>query len=101
MSESIRQKIILSINRALLGEVFPRLMAVACKIYEEKKFELIFFVSEPLDAEEVEAMSCVETEVIADFDADYDISHSISVSSFDEIDGFDFLVFLRAKSTAL
>lgn len=100
MSESARSKIILSINRALLGEVFPRLMAVACKLYEGKRFEIIFFVSDVPEAEEIEAMSCVEAEVIADFDSDYDISHSVSVCSFNEINGFDFLVFLRARDAA-
>lgn len=95
MSDNLRPSIILSVNRALLGEVFPELVAVSCDVASEKKFELIFFVDRVLPESTNEDISCIETEVIADFPSDFEISHRVVVSDHAELSSGDFWIFLR------
>lgn len=97
MPNNLISRIIMSVNRALLGQAFPCLVAIECKVYEEKKFEIVFILSTPPQDDDIEVMSCIETEVIADFEADYIISHSALVSSSEELRQFDSLIFLREK----
>lgn len=77
---NLRSEIVLSVSRALLGEVFPELIAVAGRIDTDRKFELIFFVDAVLSDSQAEDVACVETEVIADFPDDFEISHTILVA---------------------
>ena len=91
----LRTKIILSVNRALLGEVFCQLRAVACEVSSEKEFELVFFVTCPINEEQIEALSCIETEVIADFPDSFDITHSIVTSVEVDVSSDGFLIFLK------
>jgi hypothetical protein len=88
----LKSEITSSVIRALKGEVLPWLVAVGCIAHEEKSFELIFFVSPPTSDQIIDALSCVETEVIADFESDYEISHSICVSSDIKVAKLDFLI---------
>lgn len=95
MNESLRSNIVLSVNRALIGEVFPELFAISCEIYGEKKFELTFFLESepPVFNEEI---SFIETEVIADFPENFEISHRVMNSKQACLPAPDaFWVFLR------
>lgn len=95
MKESLRSNIVLSVNRALIGEVFPELFAISCEIYGEKKFELTFFLDSesPIFEEEI---SFIETEVIADFQNNFEISHKVINSRPAGLPAPDaFWVFLR------
>ena len=95
ISHELQSKIILSVNRALLGEIFPELYAVACNALSERKFEVVFFVDSLISEDIIDGLSCIETEILADFDETYEISHSVNVGG--EVSGFDFLIFLRKK----
>lgn len=81
MSDTLRTAVILSVNRALLGEVFPELVAVACQIASERSFKLTFVVDSKLVGFRAGELSCIETEVIADFPSDFEISHEVISSS--------------------
>lgn len=80
MSDNLRSDIILSVNRALLGEIFPELVAVSCKVESESKFELTFFVDSVIPSSRVEDISCIETEILADFPENFIISYKIVIS---------------------
>jgi len=95
MSDSVLSSIVLSVNRALLGEVFPELVSVSCLIVHEKKFELIFHVDSVLPDAKVEDISCIETEVIADVPGDVEISHRIVVSHRADLPPGGFWIFLK------
>jgi len=96
MIEKLQSKIILSVNRALLGEIFPELVAVSCDIESEKKFKLNFFVDSKLSTLKAEDISCIETEVIADFPSSFEISHEIIISNHASLMTCDsFWIFLR------
>lgn len=96
MSDTLRTAVILSVNRALLGEVFPELVAVACEIANEWKFRLVFVVDSKLVDFKSEELSCIETEVIADFSSDFEISHEVIRSRKVSLPTSDaFWIFLR------
>jgi hypothetical protein len=63
--------------RALWGEVFPQTRAVVCSIDGAKRFTVEFYIDGPVSDSIVESASCVETEVIADFPADFEVRHRI------------------------
>ncbi|MET3652591.1 hypothetical protein [Dyella japonica] len=93
---NLRSDIVLSANRALLGQVFPELVAVSCTMYNERKFELTFFVDSAPPAFREEDISCIETEVIADFPENFEISHRIVLSKRAALPAPDaFWIFLR------
>lgn len=95
MERNLRANIILSTSRALLGEVFPELVAVACQLHGATGFELVFFIDAAAVEEWVEDISCIETEVMADFPATVSISHRIVASARAEVPADGFLIFLR------
>ena len=96
MNSSLRSDVILSVSKALLGEVFPELVAVSCEVDGESKFQLTFFVDSALPASRAEDISCIETEVLADFPSNFDISHKVVVSRQASLPARDaFWIFLR------
>lgn len=62
----IRNSVILSVQRALLGEVSPALRGVTVG-WDEKTITILCYYDGRISTEDREAMSCVETEVMADF----------------------------------
>lgn len=62
----IRNSVILSVQRALLGEVSRRLRGVAVR-WNEKTITILCYYDRRISEKDREAMSCVETEVMADF----------------------------------
>jgi hypothetical protein len=95
MNDHLRSDIILSVNRALIGEVFSQLIAVSCSIAIGKRIELTFFVDSVLPDPIIEDISCIETEVIADFSDDFNISHRIVVVDRADLSPGGFWIFLR------
>lgn len=57
----------LSIQRALLGEVSERLRVVAFSV-SENNLEIRFYFDGVIDGDDLESASCVETEVLADYE---------------------------------
>ena len=63
----------LSIQRALLGYVLDNVRAVAFTLMEQC-LNIIFYIDGEILEENIESSSCVEAEVIADYDSEYKIS---------------------------
>lgn len=59
----------LSIQRALLGEISPQLRAVVFSIVG-KNIDVRFYFDGLISEADVESASCVETEIIADYEAE-------------------------------
>jgi hypothetical protein len=95
----LRVQIVCSVARALLGEVFPALRAVVCRVRGEEAFDLLFIVHGAIDSEE-ESPNVVHTEVLADFPATFDIGLSVvQVDAPARIpSGYDFAIFQRRES---
>lgn len=66
MTSNFRVEIFISVSRALIGEVFPSLVAVCAFITGPDAFRLHFFIDREADDDLEDAISCIETEVIAD-----------------------------------
>jgi hypothetical protein len=72
MGNTIRVAMLLSVQRALLGEVTCNLDAVAIS-WSEKSIRISFFYRLPPEEEDRESAEIVATEVIADF-PEYNVS---------------------------
>lgn len=95
-----RSKITLSVNRALLGEAFDELTGVCGLIEHEDAFSLTLFVSREPDDAIVESISCMETEVMADFPANVHIKHQIVHCEHPTLPATDaFWMYLRKART--
>lgn len=75
-SEVTRERVLLSLQRALLGEVFERLIAV-CVDWHDHHITIYAYVDGDPTDDELESLSCVETEVIADFSKHVTIEHEV------------------------
>lgn len=62
----LRQKILLSVQRALLGSVTSNLRGVAID-WNDSEIRIVCYCHGPISDEDREEMSCVCTEVAADF----------------------------------
>ena len=71
-----RTKLLLSLQRALLGAVSPALREVSCG-WQGKQINLRFVYDGEISESDIEAAHIVATEVIADFPADWDIEEDI------------------------
>jgi hypothetical protein len=94
----LRAQIVCSVARALLGEVFPALRAVVCRVQGDQAFELRFVVDGPIDPEE-EAPSVVHAEVLADFPPAFGIGCVVTrMDAPGRIpDDYDFAIFMRRE----
>jgi diaminopimelate decarboxylase len=69
-------ELVLSVNRALWGNVFPALRSVQASA-DRKQISLHFFVEGDLSAADRESLSCVATEVSADVPAGWQVVESV------------------------
>ena len=77
MNAELRVNVAMSLMRALWGEVTPNVRAVLARIAEGEAFSIEFYVDGQASEELMEAASCVETEVVADFPNTFDISYRV------------------------
>jgi hypothetical protein len=61
-----RSLVLLSLQRAMLGEVFPALRAITVE-WSEMAVKFFAYIDGPLAAEDAESLSCISAEVAADF----------------------------------
>jgi hypothetical protein len=66
MNPPTRAELLLSLQRALLGEVSPALRGVSPRLGGEG-LEIWFYLDGPVSGEDRESASCVTSEVAADF----------------------------------
>lgn len=67
----------LSVMRALWGEIFPQTRAVCCRIDGPRSFTIEFYVDGAITSEIADSASCVEAEVVSDFEHDVRIGHEV------------------------
>ena len=60
-----------AISRALLGEIFVHVVAVAAAWTSERDFTLYVYLDRATDAGDAEGLDIILTEIIADFPLDY------------------------------
>ena len=72
----IRPMVLLSIQRALLGEVFPSLRGVSVG-WNETGIRIVCYVDGPVSSADLERLSSVETEVMADFSENFRVNLEI------------------------
>lgn len=70
-----RTSAILSLNRALWGEVFPELRAARIR-WDNEKVSLFFYCDGEISDDDRESLECVGTEVLAEF-PDHDLEVNI------------------------
>lgn len=71
-----REEALLAIQQALLGETSACLRAVTIRIVSDRiHFDAYF--DGPVDEEDVESMSCVDTELVAAFPETFEVSHRV------------------------
>jgi len=75
----LRTRLLLSMQRALLGAVTPNLRCVYVRLADKKIYSVFVYEKEPSVVER-DAASLAGTEVIADFEKDYGISEQVVVS---------------------
>lgn len=96
----MRIRVILSVQRALLGEVSPALRGVTVG-WDEKRIAILCYYDRRISEEDREAMSCVETEVMADFPADLQIDLDvIQCDAPQEMKLLDVWVYCRRESVS-
>jgi hypothetical protein len=71
-----RSLVLLSLQRALLGEVFTALRAVTVE-WSGSLVKFWAYVDGPLSEEDAESLSCVSAEVAADFWDGIDIAYEV------------------------
>ncbi|MEE9336266.1 MAG: hypothetical protein V3U65_19425 [Granulosicoccaceae bacterium] len=87
----------LSIQRALLGEVLPHLRAVVFSI-EAKAVDVRFYFDGVVGEDAEESASCVETEILADYDPEDTVTiHCIRLDYPTQIDDSGVWVYWRKE----
>jgi hypothetical protein len=64
--ETLRNKVLLSLQRALLGEVSAFLRGVTCS-WDNNQIRILCLFDGEISDDDQESMDCIETEVMADF----------------------------------
>lgn len=62
----LRTRVLLSMQRALLGEVSSVMRGITCE-WNEKKIAILCVIDGPVQEDDEESVRCIETEVMADF----------------------------------
>ncbi|MEQ1506590.1 MAG: hypothetical protein ABMB14_30460 [Myxococcota bacterium] len=75
-AEITRVRVLVSLQRALLGEVFPSLRALTVEWGPGRVKFWAYVDGEPFP-EDTESLSCVSAEVAGDFDADVAVEYEI------------------------
>lgn len=87
----------LSLQRALLGEVSPNLRAVVFSM-TGLVIDARFYFDGPISQEDEETVSCVETEVLADYEPGYTVTaHCIRLDFPAPINDDGVWVYLRQE----
>lgn len=69
-----RASVLLSLQRALVGEVFSALRAVTVE-WSDTRVKFWAYIDGPLSEEDAESLSCISAEVAADFWSGVDIDY--------------------------
>lgn len=87
----------LSLQRALLGYVLNNVRVVAFAL-EEQSLHIRFYIDGEVSEDNLESSSCVETEVIADYETEYKITaECLRLDYPSVIENWGFWVFQRQE----
>lgn len=88
----------LSIQRAMLGEVSAKLRAVTFTV-SRTCLDIKFYFDGVVDDDDLESVSCIETEVLADYEEEYKVSaRCLRVDMPSPIDDSGVWVFRRREN---
>jgi hypothetical protein len=93
-NENLRTMLMLSLQGALVGQVGENLFAVTAG-YEGKLIRIIAYFEGEVGDDEIETISAVGGEVIADFSSDYSIEESCLSLNEHKLKMLDFWAFMR------
>jgi len=71
-----RTLVLTSLQRAMLGEIFPALRAVTVE-WSQRKVRFFAYVDGPLKEADAESLSCISAELAADFWPGVDIEYQV------------------------
>lgn len=71
-----RTLVLLSLQRAMLGEVFPSLRAITVE-WSDRAVKFFAYIDGSLADEDAESLSCISAEVAADFWEGVDIDYEV------------------------
>ncbi len=71
-----RTLVLLSLQRAMLGEVFPALRAITVE-WADDRVKFYAYVDGELADDDAESLSCISAEVAADFWSGVEIDHEV------------------------
>jgi hypothetical protein len=95
--QEFRNEVILSFNRALVGEVLPELIGVTIS-WTNGQIRAVFYYDRPLDDDLIENCEEIETEVLADFEGiDIDVQ-PVWAPEKSALQPLQLWVFLRKQS---
>lgn len=94
-----RLQVLTSIQRALLGEVFPSLRMITAEWAENRLQFFAYIDGEPRE-EDKESLSVIFTEVVASFDADTQVNYIIiQIDAPNKIEDSRLRLFQRRETT--
>lgn len=76
-----RHQVLVAVQQALLGEVSAQLRAVIVS-YDDSSIHLDCYFDGDISDADREAMSCVETELIAGFPEAHSVTHSVNRADY-------------------
>lgn len=71
-----REDVLFSLQRAMIGEIFPALRAVTVE-WSDHSVKFFAYVDGPLADEGAESLSCISAEIAADFWSGVDIDYEV------------------------
>lgn len=95
----IRIRVLLSIQRALLGMIYPSIRAISVGFEQLDKLKVIYYLDrEPVD-EDYESISELTTEIISDIEfKDVEELCIFSHASISSLDGLNSWVYIRKEN---
>ena len=92
----LKTRVLLSIQRALLGEITPNIRGITCT-QNETKINICCYFEEDINEDNEESMDCVATEVAADFtDRKVDIQ-CMTINMSESLNGYRLLAWIYLK----
>lgn len=94
----IRRTVLLSVQRALLGMIYPEIRAIAVGFEETKKLTLIYYLDREPNKDDFDNLSDVTGEVLADIDFSEVIEKCIyTTESISKLNSLESWVYIRKE----
>lgn len=98
-SKETRVKVLLSIQRALLGHIYPSIRAIAVGFEDRKKLIVFCYLDKEPDEEDYENLNGITGEVCADIEfTEVEERCIFTLESFSKLDNLDSWVYIRKEN---